>query len=111
MENKEITILIEGIRKLSQDAAQIADLLEQVKMPAEPAPEPEPVAIPAPESAPDKVYSLEEVRAILADKSRTGFRAEVKALLTAHGVRQLSEITDPKELAMLVKEAEVIGNG
>ena len=42
MENKEITILIEGIRKLSQDAAQIADLLEQVKMPAEPAPEPEP---------------------------------------------------------------------
>lgn len=111
MENKEIKILIEGIRKLSQDAAQIADLLERAKMSAEPTAEPEKAETPATEEAPEKVYSLEDVRAILADKSRAGFRAEVKALLTAHGVRQLSEITDPKELAMLVKEAEVIGNG
>ena len=102
MENKEMAILIEGIRNLSRDAAQLADLLEKTQMP-----QPEPAA----EEVPDKVYSLEEVRAILADKSRTGFRAEVKALLTEHGVKQLSEITDPKELAALVKEAEVIGNG
>ena len=102
MENKEMAILIEGIKKLSKDAAQLAELLEKAQTP-----EPEP----ATEEVPDKEYSLEEVRSILADKSRTGFRAEVKALLTAHGVKQLSEITDPKELAALVKEAEVIGNG
>ena len=57
-----------------------------------------------------KVYSKEEVRAILADKSRAGYRAEVKALLTAHGAKQLSDITDPEDLAKLVAEAEVIGS-
>ena len=51
------------------------------------------------------------MRAILAEKSRTGFRAEVKALLTAHGLKQLSDVTDPKEYAAIVAEAEGIGNG
>ena len=54
--------------------------------------------------------TYEEVRAILAEKSRTGFRAEVKALLTAHGADKLSAITDPEELAAIAKEAEVIGS-
>ena len=40
----------------------------------------------------------------------TGYRAEVKALLTAHGANKLSDITDPEELAKLAKEAEVIGS-
>ena len=61
--------------------------------------------------APAKVYTYEETRAILAEKSRTGFRAEVKAILTAHGVKQLSEVKDPEELAAIVAEAEVIGDG
>ena len=71
------------------------------------------VAAPEPEQAPEpaKVYTYEEVRAILAEKSRTGFRAEVKALLTAHGYKQLSDITDPDVFAALVAEAEEIGNG
>ena len=51
------------------------------------------------------------MRAILAEKSRTGFRAEVKALLTAHGVKQLSDVKNPDEFAAIVAEAEVIGNG
>ena len=58
-----------------------------------------------------KTYSLEEVRRILADKSRAGYRAEVKALLTAHGASRLSDITDPAALSALALEAEVIGNG
>ena len=53
----------------------------------------------------------ELVRAILAEKSRTGFRAEVKAILTAHGVKQLSDVKSPEEFAAIVAEAEVIGNG
>ena len=71
------------------------------------------VTAPAPEQAVEtaKVYTYEEVRAILAEKSRTGFRAEVKALLTAHGVKQLSEITDPEVYAAIVAESEEIGNG
>ena len=112
MKKKDISVLIEGFRKLSQDAAEIADLLSGTEAPAKkPEVAAEPVPEPAAEETPAKVYSKEEVRAILADKSRSGFRAEVKALLTAHGAKQLSDITDPEELAALVAEAEVIGNG
>ena len=57
----------------------------------------------------DKTARLEEVRGLLAEKSRKGFRAEVKALLTAHGVNRLSEISDPAELGKLMAEAERIG--
>lgn len=53
--------------------------------------------------------TYEEVRAVLAEKSRVGFRSEVKALLTAHGVKQLSEITDPAIFAEILAEAEQIG--
>ena len=53
--------------------------------------------------------TLEDVRGILAEKARTGFRAEVKALLTAFGAKQLSDITDPTVLSVLLKEAEKIG--
>ena len=73
------------------------------------APVPAPVQEPAP--APEKVYTFEEARGILAEKARNGFRAEVKGLLAKRHVEQLSDITDPKELAALVKEAEGIGIG
>ena len=56
-----------------------------------------------------KPARLEEVRGLLAEKSRNGFRAEVKALLTAYGVEKLSEITDPVELGRLLEEAGKIG--
>ena len=61
------------------------------------------------EEAP-RTATMEEVRGLLAEKSRSGFRAEVKALLTMHGVEKLSEITDPAELGQLLGEAEAIGN-
>ena len=56
-------------------------------------------------------YTYEEARAVLAEKSRTGFRAEVKAILTRHGVTQLSDVKDPKVLAAIVAEAEEIKVG
>ena len=49
---------------------------------------------------------LAEGLAVLAEKARSGFRAEVKALLAKRNVNQLSEITDPLELGALVMEAE-----
>ena len=79
------------------------------------APEAEPVSKPETpaetESVPEKVYTYEETRAILAEKARTGFRAEVKAILTRYGVNQLSEIKDPKTFAAIVAEAEEIKIG
>ena len=110
MKKKDLTVLIEGLRKLSADITEIAELLSGTEAPKAADPVKEEAAS-ATEEVPEKVYTKEEVRAILADKSRSGFRAEVKALLTAHGAKQLSDIADPKELAALVAEAEVIGNG
>ena len=111
MKKKDLTVLIEGLRKLSADITEIADQLSGTETQKEKQEAPADPVAPAAEEVPEKVYSKEEVRAILADKSRSGFRAEVKSLLTAHGAKQLSDIADPKELAALVAEAEVIGNG
>ena len=112
MTKKDKQVLIDGLKKLSADVADLAALLEGTEAPAKtqdaPAKEPAPAAV---EEAPAKVYTYEEVRAVLAEKSRTGFRAEVKAILTAHGVKQLSDVKDPDEFAAIVEEAEGIGNG
>lgn len=55
----------------------------------------------------EKQYSLTEVRAILAEKSRAGFTAEVRGLLAKHGADKLSGI-DPSEYAALVADVEVL---
>lgn len=66
---------------------------------------------PEPESNPaEPVLTLEQVRAILADKSRAGFTAQIRSLLQKHGAAKLSEI-DPSHYADLLKEAEGLGNG
>ena len=57
----------------------------------------------------EKTISLEDVRAVMADKSRKGYTAEVKALLTKRGVSKLSDV-DAKDYAALLAEVEVIGN-
>lgn len=56
-----------------------------------------------------KSITLEEVRKVLAEKSRAGFTDEVKAILTKHGAEKLSDV-DPTEYKALLAEAEVIGN-
>jgi len=56
------------------------------------------------------VLTLEQVRAVLADKSRMGFTAEIRTLLQKYGAPKLSGI-DPVHYKALVVEAEVLGNG
>lgn len=55
----------------------------------------------------EQPLTLEEVRAVLAEKSRAGHTAEVKALLTKHGADKLSDI-DPAEYPALLADAEVL---
>ena len=55
----------------------------------------------------EKPLTLEEVRAVLAEKSRAGRTAEVRELLNKHGADKLSEI-DPAEYPALLAEAEVL---
>ena len=99
MKKNEMEALVEGLRKIGADIAGLADALEGKQEKGEDV------------QAPPKTASLEEVRAVLAEKARSGFRAEVKSLLAAHGAKQLSDITGPAELAQVLAEAEVIGNG
>ena len=63
----------------------------------------------APEAPAEKPPTLEEVRAILAEKARAGFTNEVRELLGRYGADRLSA-ADPKHYAAIVKEAEVLGN-
>lgn len=64
----------------------------------------------APSPEPEKTLTLEEVRAILAEKSRDGFTAQIRDLLLKYGAKKLSEV-DPASYKALVADAEVLGNG
>jgi hypothetical protein len=57
------------------------------------------------EPAKSKPVTLEQVRAVLSEKSANGKRAEVKALLIKYGVTKLSDIS-PDNFAAVLKEAE-----
>ena len=56
----------------------------------------------------EKTLTFEEVRRLLAQKSKSGYSKEIKALITKHGAEKLSDI-NPSEYAALVAEAEVLG--
>ena len=59
-------------------------------------------------AAPAKpALTLEEVRAVLADKSRAGHTAEIRELLKKYGASKLS-LVDPKHYGALLREAEVL---
>lgn len=53
--------------------------------------------------------TLEQVRAVLADKSRAGHTAEVRELLKKYGGSRLSQIA-PANYEALLRDAEVLGN-
>ena len=59
------------------------------------------------EEAEVPALTLEQVRAVLAEKSRSGHTAEVRELLLKHGAAKLSEI-DPVDYKALLAEAEVL---
>lgn len=53
--------------------------------------------------------TLEQVRAVLADKSRAGHTAAIRDLLQKYGATKLSQI-DPIHYQALLMDAEVLGN-
>lgn len=53
--------------------------------------------------------TLEQVRGVLAGKSRDGFTAEVRGIIAKHGAKRLSDI-DPKDFEAVMKEAEELGH-
>ena len=97
----EMSATIEELRRCAAAISDAANwLAEQFS-----GTEPEPEAAPA-----DTVLTLEAVRAVLADKSRAGYTAQIRSLLQKYGADQLSSI-DPIHYKALVAEAEVLGDG
>ena len=61
---------------------------------------------PSPKTAPtEPVLTLEAVRAVLADKSRAGFTAQIRSLLQKYGADKLSGI-DPSNYKALLEDVE-----
>ena len=111
--------VVSDLRSLADSLQAVADAVaqggqEQPDQTTEerPAQEPEKETAAKKEETPvekpkSKPLSLEQVRAALAEKSRVGHTAEVKALLIKHGADKLSDI-DPAEYPALLAEAEVL---
>ena len=97
----EIASIIDELRDTASSINRIADELTGLFSYSNRVPEVAP--------APEKALSLEEVRAILAEKSRDGFTAQIRDLLQKYGASKLSEI-DPANFKALVADAEVLGN-
>lgn len=95
--------VVEDLRSLADSVQAVADAMMQSDAPA-PAAEPEHTE---PSAAPTKKITLEEVRAVLAEKSHDGLTAEVRGLLQKYGAQKLSGV-DPKHYAALLKDAEVL---
>ena len=101
----ELDLCVSELRSVAQSLNTVADSLIALFSGSQPRtsvqPESKPTSIP---------LTLEEVRAVLAEKSRNGHTAKIRELLEKHGAAKLSEI-DPQKYAALLAEAEVLGNG
>lgn len=98
--------MAQTIEELRSAAAAISDAADWLtKMFSE-----ESQATDAPTSPPEPELTLEQVRAVLADKSRKGHTAEIRSLLQKYGAAKLSGIA-PVHYKALVADAEVLGDG
>ena len=99
----ELSTAVEELRKCGETLIEVSRSLREIFSGDEPAkPEPQQVQNP---SVP--AVTLEEVRAVLAEKSVAGHRAEVRALIRECGADKLSAV-DPSQYAALKAKAEVL---
>ena len=103
--------VIEDIRSLADSLQAVATALGQSdpEDAAAPAPAPETPPAPAPAAPLPKAITLEEVRAVLAERSHDGYTDQVRGLLQKYGAEKLSGV-DPKHYAALLKDAEGLGH-
>ena len=101
----ELDLCVGELRSAAQSLNSVADSLTALFSSTQPETSVLPESIPT-----LKPLTLEEVRAVLAEKSRNGHTAKIRELLEKHGAAKLSEI-DPKKYDALLAEAEVLGNG
>lgn len=108
---KLVLKVIDDVRNLAVSLQAVADVMledDQVEETAKMAATKKAAVIEDKKEEPeDPILTLEQVRAVLADKSRKGCTAEVKELLIKHGANKLSDI-DPKNYKALLADAEVL---
>lgn len=97
----ELDLTIKDLRSAAATINDVADTLAEM-FSAAPADEAHDVATPT-----EPVLTLEQVRAVLADKSRQGHTAEIRALLQKYGAAKLSGV-DPSNYRALLADAEVL---
>lgn len=100
---KKMKAVIDDLHSCSEQLSDIAAELEAMFSTA-----PEEVTVPA--ATPKPELKLEDVRAVLADISRAGHTAEVRALIEKYGADRLSKV-DPKNYEALLRDAEVLHEG
>jgi hypothetical protein len=97
----EMTAAIEDLRRCATTINEVANWLSEQLSGDEPVPA-EPVRV-------EPVLTLEAVRAVLADKSRAGFTAQIRSLLQKYGANMLSGI-DPTNYKALLIDVEGLTN-
>ena len=99
--------MAQTIEELRTAAAAITDAANWLAQQFSDAGDAEPTTQPKPEEKP--ALTLEQVRAVLADKSRAGHTAAIRDLLQKYGASKLSQV-DPKNYEALLRDAEVLDN-
>ena len=100
--------LIDTGQKLTECGEELIKTAKEIRAAfSEPAPVPEQTTPAHSETPPEKTYTKEEVRKLLAEKSVAGFREQAKALVKKYGGGSLTDV-DPAKYPDLVKEAEAL---
>ena len=102
--------MAQAIEELRGAAATINDIANWLTEAFSAEPQPEAEVATAPANEPEPVLAFEDVRAILADKSREGFTAQIQELLQKYGASKLSEV-DAKHYKALIADVEGLSNG
>lgn len=103
----ELDRVVKELRHCGEALLSIAEVLADLSNPKEAQ---KPMEQPKSETTGAPPIQLETVRAVLAEKSRAGHTAEIRALLVKYGAEKLSEI-HPSRYPALLQDAGVLGNG
>ena len=106
----ELSILVDELKNCGETLIGISRGLSELFISADKnqkSDEPTTVTEEQSKTAEEKVLTLEEVRAVLAEKSRAGFTVQIREILVKHGAEKLSAV-NPSEYEALLKEVEVL---
>ena len=94
--------VVQDLRSLADSVQAVADAMMRSDAPDDTGQD---AAVQAPAEPKEKPIPLETVRALLGQRSREGYTAEVRDLLRKYGADKLSGV-DPKYYPALMKDAE-----